>query len=104
MRPRLWSRIDVSYAAPLPTLNPGGVGLCCAMKLYQSANQTAPSGPTVAATGANHSSALEIRFQPSRATKPAPCLFNSTCPMTCAVGSLTNATLFQYSFGYARAV
>ena len=96
--------MDVSYAAPLPTLNPAGVGLCCAMKLYQSANHTAPSGPTIEATGANHSSALEIRFHPSRATKPAPCFSRIAWPMRCAVGSVTNATRFQYSFGYARAV
>ena len=74
------------------------------MKLYQSANQTAPSGPTIDATGANHSSALEIRFQPSRATKPAPCFSMTACPIRCAVGSLMKAMRSQYSFGNARAV
>src|SRR6185503_1294212 len=96
--------MEVSYAAPFPVLYPCGVGLCCAMKLYQSANQTAPSGPTIDATGANHSSALEIRFHPSRATDPAPWFSRTACPITWAVGSLMNATRSQYSFGNARAV
>ena len=56
------------------------------------------------AIGANHSSALDTRFHPSRVTYPAP--FGSTIPWPtmCTVGSLMNAIRFQYSFGNARAV
>src|SRR5262245_49312957 len=104
MRPRRWSRIDVSYAFPGPLLYPVGVGLCWLMKLYQSATHTAPSGPTMEDTGLNHSSAPETRFHPSFVTYPAPCDSTMPWPVRCAVGSLMNAMRFQYSFGNARAV
>ena len=83
---------------------PGGVGLCWLMNVYQSAIQTAPSGPTCACTGENHSSAPAIRFQPSRVTKPAPCGSMIPWPTRCAVGSVMNAIRFQYFFGNDRAV
>jgi hypothetical protein len=98
------SRIDVSKALPGPLLNPCGVGLCCWMKLYQSATQTAPSGPTCACTGATHSSAPASRFQPSRATKLEPCFSMIAWPTRWAVGSVMKAMRFQYCLGNDRAV
>src|SRR5262245_23040983 len=104
MRPCFLSRRLVSYAAPLPVRKPAGVGLCCTMKLYQSMNQTLPSGPTSAAMGADHSSSLAIRFHEFRERKPAPSPRMTNVAIRWPVGSVTNAVLFQYSGGYVRAV
>ncbi len=80
------------------------VGLCCTMMLYQSMNQTLPSGPISAAMGAVHSSLLARRFHEFRDRKPAPEGWIVNVAMRCPVGSVTNAVRFQYSRGYARAV
>src|SRR5260221_4960725 len=74
------------------------------MKLYQSTNQTLPSGPTSAAMGEVHSSSLASRFHELRERKPAPSGRITNVAIRWPVGSLTNAVLFQYSRGYARAV
>src|ERR1041385_1303882 len=103
MRPCTLSRNSVSYALPLPVLNPGGVGLCWTMKLYQSMTQTQPSGPTSAMIGADHSSSLANRFHEFFALNVVPVLFSTKLATRCPVGSATKATRFQYSFGYARA-
>src|SRR4051812_49522994 len=99
MRPCVLSRSGVSYAAPLPVLKPGGVGLCCTMKLYQSITQTLPSGPTSATIGDVHSSSLATRLNGLLDLKRVPSRVMTNAPTRCPVGSVTKAVRFQYSCG-----
>src|SRR4029079_4722891 len=99
MRPCFLSRSGVSYAAPLPVVNPRGVGLCWTMKLYQSITHTQLSGPTSAIVGEDHSSSLAKRFHALRLVYDAPFGVSSNVATRCPVGSQTNAVRFQYSFG-----
>src|SRR3954469_2601540 len=99
MRPCVLSRRSFSYAAPLPVLNPCGVGLCWTMKLYQSITHTWPSGPTVVSIGADHSSSLATRFHPYLAANVAPVGRRGNVAARWPVGSHTNAVRFQYAGG-----
>ena len=82
-------------APPLPVAKPGGVGLCWTMKLYQSMNQTLPSGPTSAAMGEVHSSSLATRFHELRERNPAPSPRMTNVAIRWPVGSVTNADIAE---------
>ena len=65
------------------------------MKLYQSSTHRAPSGPTSAMMGENHSSSLARKFFSLVALKSAPEPSKRNWPMRWPVGSVTNETRFQ---------